>query len=128
MKRILLFDILRAEIDKHMAGTTEFGTVETLLPSGAVPLSIPITTFTPEPYRLEREIPATVQLAPDGFTAAFFDANIATSGETQEEAVSNLKSLILDTFDFLSSEPPEALGPEPARQLAVLRGFLERES
>jgi hypothetical protein len=33
----------------------------------------------------------------------------------------NLKSLILDLFDSLSSEPAENLGPAPSRQLAVLR-------
>ena len=88
---------------------------------------IPITTMAPEPYKILQSIPAVVVPAADGFNATFFDANIATSGDTQEEAFSNLRSLILDTFEYLGSEAQETLGPEPARQLAVLREFLKRE-
>jgi Arc/MetJ-type ribon-helix-helix transcriptional regulator len=88
----------------------------------------PITTFAPEPYQIRRDIPAVVEPAGDGFIATFFDANISTSGDTEVEAVSNLRSLILDTFEYLDSEPSDGLGPEPARQLAVLRVFLNRAS
>ena len=86
---------------------------------------IPITTLAPEPYRILRDIPAIVEPTTDGFIATFSDANISASGDTPEEAVSNLRSLILDTFEYLVSEPPDSLGPEPARQLAVLRAFLK---
>jgi len=89
---------------------------------------VPIATMAPEPYRVLRDIPAVLEPADDGFIATFFDANISTSGDTAEEAVSNLRSLILDVFDYLSSEPLNSLGPEPARQLAVLREFLARTS
>jgi hypothetical protein len=87
---------------------------------------VPITTFAPEPYQLVRDIPAVVQPEGDEFIATFFDANISTAGDTQEEAVSNLRSLILDTFEYFEAEPSEALGPEPTRQLCVLRTFLKR--
>ena len=60
--------------------------------------------------------------------ASFFDANIHASGDTEEEAFRNLKSLILDTFDSLSAEPAHRLGPEPTRQLAVLRQFVRKKS
>lgn len=87
---------------------------------------IPITTLAPEPYQILRDIPAVVESAGDGFNATFFDANISTAGDTQEEAVSNLRSLVMDIFEYLESEAPEALGPEPTRQLGVLRVFLKR--
>ena len=87
---------------------------------------IPIATLAPEPYELVRAIPVVVQPAGGEFIAAFFDANISTAGDTQEEAVANLRSLLLDMFEYLESEPPEALGPEPTRQLGVLRAFLTR--
>ena len=87
---------------------------------------VPITTLAPEPYEILRDIPAVVEPAGDGFNATFFDANIGTAGDTQEEAVSNLRSLVLDIFEYLESEAPEALGPEPTRQLGVLRVFLKR--
>ena len=61
-----------------------------------------------------------------GFEAGWFDANIHTTGENEEESVANLKSLILDFFDSFSREPIEKLGPEPKRQLAVIKQFLKR--
>jgi hypothetical protein len=67
-----------------------------------------------------------LQPCDDGYIATFFDANIATGGDTEEEAVDNLRSLIADTFDFLNSEPTEHLGPEPLRQLRVLRPLIRR--
>jgi hypothetical protein len=87
---------------------------------------VPITTLAPEPYQLLKDIPVVVQPVGDEFVATFFDANISTAGDTQEEAVSNVRSLILDTFEYFESEPPEALGPEPTRQFGVLRNFLKR--
>ena len=83
--------------------------------------------MAPEPYKILQSIPAVVESSAHGFNATFFDANIGTSGDTQVEAFSNLRSLILDTFEYLEFEAQEALGPEPARQLAVFREFLKRE-
>jgi putative addiction module CopG family antidote len=88
----------------------------------------PITTLAPEPYQVRRDIPAVVEPAGDGFVATFFDGNISAAGDTEVEAVSNQRSLILDTFEYLDSEPPDSLGPEPTRQFAVLRVFLKRTS
>ena len=83
-----------------------------------------IQTFEPELYELLRPITVAISDDGDGFMATFHDANISTTGDTEQEAFENLKSLILDVFDSLEREPPERLGPEPRRQLAVLRSFL----
>jgi Arc/MetJ-type ribon-helix-helix transcriptional regulator len=101
---------------------------EDALARGVQTAVIPITTLAPEPYRVLRDIPAVVEPAGDGFIATFFDGNISTSGDTEVEAVSNLWSLILDIFEYLDCEPSDSLGPEPTRQLAVLRVFLKRAS
>ena len=85
---------------------------------------IPITTLAPSHYELRRDIPAVLQPVDDGFTATFFDANISASGDTEEEAVSNLRSLIVDIFVDLQSEAPARLGSEPSRQLAVLKALI----
>jgi hypothetical protein len=87
---------------------------------------VPITTLAPEPFELLREISVVVQPVEHGYTATFFDANINSSGDTQEEAVSNLKSLVVEIFSDLESEPAARLGPEPVRQLKVLSMFLRR--
>lgn len=91
-----------------------------------MPLRIAIGSFAPEPYLLRRPMEVVVEQVEDGFVATFFDANISASGDNQQEAFDNLKSLILDIYDSLCAEPPERLGPEPRRQLAVLESFLEK--
>jgi predicted RNase H-like HicB family nuclease len=97
-------------------------------PAAGSGLWVPITSFAPEPYEASRPIPAVIQPCEQGFVAGFFDANIHAAGDTEEEAVRNLKSLILDVFDSLSAEPAATLGPEPKRQLAVLREFIARRN
>lgn len=84
-----------------------------------------IQTLAPEPYCLLRPIEVSIEGTVTGeFIAAFFDANITTSGDNEQEAFENIKGLVLDMFDSLSAEREEKLGPEPARQLAVLREFI----
>ena len=90
------------------------------------PIIVPIVIFAPEPFRLSDPIWTVVQPIDDSFVATFFDANVSTSGDTQEEAVANLKDLILDIYVDLEEEPEERLGPEPKRQLAVLRSLIRR--
>ncbi|GAF95929.1 unnamed protein product, partial [marine sediment metagenome] len=36
------------------------------------------------------------------YIATFFDANISASGDTQTEAIFNLKDMIVGTFEILS--------------------------
>jgi dCTP deaminase len=77
-------------------------------------------------HRLTRDIPVSLETSDDGFIATFFDANIAMSGDTQEEAFANLRSFIVDTFEFLSLQPSDSLGPEPKRQLRLLQSFIQK--
>jgi hypothetical protein len=86
---------------------------------------LPINTFAPEPYALAKPILLSVDSTEDGATAGWIDANIHSSGDSEEEAVANLKSLILDFFDQFSSEESQ-LGPEPKRQLSVLKTFIRK--
>jgi len=86
---------------------------------------VPIETLTPEPYIVRRPFHVVVRPSDGEFIATFFDANLGMSGDTAEEAVQNLKAIIVDTFEQF--EQHEAvLGPEPARQLAVLREFIRK--
>jgi len=88
-----------------------------------------ISTFAPEPYDVLRPIYATLRQS-DGeeYCASFTDANLHSSGDNEEEAIDNLKSLILDVYDSLTCEKPEDLGPEPVKQLAVLQSFLAKRA
>ena len=87
---------------------------------------IPVYSFAPEPYEVVVPFGVLVTPAGDEFEAGFFDANIHSSGDTEEEAVLNLKSAILDSFDRLFSLPDEQLGTAMHRQKAVLRHHLRR--
>ncbi len=87
---------------------------------------VPIMTFAPEPFELTKEIDVVVQPQDDGYLASFFDANINAFGETQQDAVANLKDVMLILFEELASTPPEQLGPEPSRQLAILGAFIKQ--
>ena len=94
-------------------------------PSDSQSVVVPITTLQPEPFDLLRDIPVVVQPTDDGYLATFFDANISMTGDTQEEAVANLRMLLVDVFEELQKEEAQ-LGPHPARQLAVLHSFMKR--
>jgi len=87
-------------------------------------ITVQISTFAPEPHEVIRSIPILIRPAGDDFVASFVEANVNASGDTQQEAFEDVKSLILDVFDSLRSHPPEKLGPESARRLAVLRDFI----
>ena len=89
-------------------------------------LVVPVSTLAPEPLALLREIPVVVRPTEDGFLATLFDANIGMTGDTQEEAVENLKALLVDVFEQLEREENQ-LGPGPQRQLATLRSFIKRQ-
>jgi predicted RNase H-like HicB family nuclease len=96
----------------------------------ALPVSrlgaVPLTTLEIVGYELTRDIPVVLQPSDDGFIATFFDANIATGGDTEAKALDNLRSLIVDTFELLESEPTEKLGREPEKQLRVLRSLIRK--
>lgn len=85
---------------------------------------IPIQTFAPEPYDLKRPILAVVRPYDHEYTATFADADLTACGASEEEAVGDLKFLILNSFDSLSSYPK--LGPVLAKRLAVLRDFITK--
>jgi predicted RNase H-like HicB family nuclease len=87
-------------------------------------MTIQISTFAPEAYEVLRPIPVLIRPEGDEFVASFVEANVNSSGETQQEAFENVKALLLDVFDNLRFHPVEKLGPEPAHRLAVLRDFI----
>lgn len=88
-------------------------------------ITVPVITLAPAPFKLLQEIPVVLQPSGDDWIATFFDANVQASGDTQTEAVANLKDILISMFRRFSKEA-ERLGPEPRRQLAVLREFVQK--
>ena len=85
-----------------------------------------IHTFAPEPVSLRKPIPILVRPHEGEYLASFLDANVNTSGETEAEAFSSIKTLILDVWEKLHKlETTSNLGPKLAERLAVLREFLD---
>ena len=51
--------------------------------------------------KIKKELHAVVRSHGDEHIATFFDANISASGDTETEAVSNLKDTIIGIFECL---------------------------
>lgn len=92
----------------------------------SAPVCVPIETLAPEPYEVIKPFHAVVQAQGEEYVASFFDANLNASGATQEDAVLNLKDVIVAVFETLTGHEPDQLGPGPARQLEVLKEFVRR--
>ena len=91
------------------------------------PVCVPVSTFAPEPFEVFREFSIVVQPEEDSYVAMLFDANISSSGETQEEAVANLKDLILMIFKGFEDEEDGKLGPAMIRQKHTLLNLIRRK-
>ncbi len=86
-----------------------------------------IYSFPGEPYVIREPIPVNIErLGVNDCIARFEEANVAMSGETEQEAFQNLIAEILDAFEALSGEANN-LGLEPARQLGVLNKYVLRQ-
>lgn len=90
-------------------------------------LTVSITTLEPSPLRLVRDIPVVIQPTGDDYVATFFDANISATGDTETEAVANLKDIVTAKFEMLDGMPLSKLGKGPRNQLAVLRKVIRRK-
>jgi hypothetical protein len=87
---------------------------------------VPLTTLSPSPFQITRQIPVTIEGDGEDFTATFTEANISASGETEADAIANFKESLVSTYAFLESLPATERGPLPARQWEVLRNALTR--
>lgn len=91
------------------------------------PILVPIQSLAPEPYEVIKPFHAVVQVQDDQYIATFFDANISASGDTETEAIFNLKDMIVGTFDVLSETSENKLGSGPAQQKKVLQEFIAKK-
>ena len=78
---------------------------------------------------VSRPIPGVVEKQDDdNYVATMTAANLNASGDTPKEALENLGDIITATYTFFQSLDPQALGPEPTRQIRVLRQHIARRS
>lgn len=80
-------------------------------------------------YILKKPIEVVITYSFDGdfeFIADFSEAEIATSGDTVEEALAWLRSTIVDTYELFTAQRP-FLGPLPRRQLKALEKYVVKK-
>jgi hypothetical protein len=82
-----------------------------------------IGEFPGEPYVTHRPISVCLDWIGTGFMASWTAANIASTGESAQQAVESLAAEILDTYELYAAEP-DNLGPEAARQFALLKQYI----
>jgi hypothetical protein len=87
---------------------------------------VPIETFVPEPYDVLKPLTAVVTAANGGFEAGLYEANLYAYGDTEAEAIAELKTVALETFDRLTELSEDQLGTGPARQKTVLTAHIAR--
>jgi predicted RNase H-like HicB family nuclease len=87
---------------------------------------VPIETLEPEPYEILRPFTAVVTEEESEFLASLFDLGIFASGDTEEEAIANLKGTLLDTVDRLNELPDTRLGKGPLRQKNLLNKSVKK--
>ena len=85
-----------------------------------------IKEFPGEPYRALKPIPVKIHLLDETtFEASFEEGNIRWSDDSESEVIEGLRVEILNAFeDFEAHE--SILGPEPKRQLSVLRSYVQK--
>ncbi|MFN2476452.1 MAG: hypothetical protein ABR526_08955 [Chthoniobacterales bacterium] len=87
-------------------------------------IQISIDSLGVEDLVLRRPITVVVESANDCFTATFFDANINASGDSEVEAVENLKEIIVSVFHRFVELGDARLGSGPRKQFAELRSVI----
>lgn len=89
------------------------------------PRYILIASLVPSSLILTCLLPVQITETIGGYIASFSEANIHSQGQTEWEAIDNLKLMIIDSFEMLSELDPSELGPVPTKQLAILQSFIQ---
>ncbi len=113
-----------SKLEERLTGIE--GSLKALAESMRAPIWIPIDSFAPEPYRVTAPFTVVLACRGDEFIASWFDANIHASGETEEQAFTDLKTMVLDTFDRFEQLGDSELGPGPQKQKGILRSHIAK--
>jgi hypothetical protein len=92
----------------------------------AAPTLLYLTDLNSASYVLKKPALITLRESDGEYILSFPDAEILTSGDTADEALSWMKDSIVTIYETLKSE--RALGPLPKRQLKALENYLGPKS
>jgi hypothetical protein len=87
-------------------------------------IHVPITTLAPSNCRLKQTLWVVVQPDEREFMASFFDANVNATGDTETEAVENLKEILISNYERFTELGETNLGPALRKQFCVLKQFI----
>jgi len=90
-------------------------------------IRVAIQSLAPYPYEIIKPIEAVIQFVDGEYVASFFDANITTGGDSQAEAIFNLRALTVGTFEILAETKDSDLGPGPLQDKKTLEEFVRRK-
>lgn len=100
--------------------------IERLVSKSGQSVCVPIRSFATEPFELMLPIDVLISPEDDGYQATFLDANLHAYGETKEEALSNIRAAIVETFHRLHELGDAALGKSMLRQKQILSHYMRR--
>ena len=91
-----------------------------------VKYSVQVRDLDDDHYELTEPILVLIEEYPgdDTLIASFPELEVFGEGNTESEAVLNLKHSILDLYDELNTTPPESVGDLPKAWLRVLRRLI----
>jgi predicted RNase H-like HicB family nuclease len=102
--------------------------IPTLERPAPISVQLAISTFAPEPFEVIKPFNIVIQSDDGGYTASWIEANIGSAGDTQHEAMENLKDLILMIFEDFEGDEDDALGPAMLKQKTILLDLIRRKS
>lgn len=85
---------------------------------------VAVDTLTPDPYIVEKPFHVVIKNEGDSYIASFYDANINASGDTEEEALANLKDILVCLYNKLNSIREDKLGNAMLKQRKILNEFI----
>ena len=91
------------------------------------PVQIPIQTLAPAPYEIIEPLIAVIRRKGDQYIASVFDANISASGDTETDAMFDLKDMLVSSLDMFEDMDDIELGPGPLRQKQVLQRLIRKK-
>ena len=78
------------------------------------------------PFNVIKPISVIIRKIDDSFVASFEEANVNASGDTKDEAISNLRKYLIDLFDSLNTQQPNTLGPALKRDLESMKQYIRK--
>ena len=89
------------------------------------PKVVVINTLMSEPVIVKTPIYITISNVDDSYIAEFSDANISASGDTPDEALTNIKDIICAKYLLFKKHRVEELGKKIYQQYLILCQYIE---